>query len=147
MPETRSEAEAAAAAAEAERLKAIVSQAVSQAVTEANAGAQAGMRAAVSAAVADNKEAIPNKFELMPFQGNVTDNFDEWLKWFNRLAQANSWSDDHKKNILPYYLVGSAEQTYDNTTQAERTNYNTLIVALKEKLRPGHPKTDETSLS
>ncbi len=89
MPETRAEV----AAAEEEPLKTIVQDAVT--------AANAGMHAAVTAAVTENKEAISNKFELIPFQGNITDNFDDWLKRFNRLGQANNWDDDRKKNVLP----------------------------------------------
>ncbi len=126
MPVTREQEE------QAEALKTLVNAAVKNAVQESTAG----MRQAVTNAVSESKEAVVSNFELKSFSGNVTDNFDEWLKRFNRLAQANNWVDDRKKNILPYYLVGSAEQVYDNTTQAQRATFDALVAALKDKFKP-----------
>ncbi len=130
MPVTREQEE------QAEALKALVNTAVKSAVQESTAGMQQTVTNAVTTAVTENKEAVVSNFELKPFHANISDNFDEWLKRFNRLAQANNWADNRKKNILPYYLVGSAEQTYDNTTQAEHATFAALVTALKEKFKP-----------
>ncbi len=81
---------------------------MTEAVSDVMTASRNDTERSISAAVESSKDAVPMQFDLSVFKGGVSDNF-EWLKRFNRLAQANNWTEDRKKNVLAFYLRGSAE--------------------------------------
>ena len=90
-------------------------------------------RAVTAAVNASLREAVPvASGGVLPFfHGSVDESFDEWIKRYRRLALANGWSDDKKKEVLPWYLRGYAEQKYDALTQAELLTFESIVEALR----------------
>lgn len=80
--------------------------------------------------------SLGGETDLKPFSGTIGENFEDWIKHFERLAQANRWEDDRKRDVLPFYLRGGAETIYDEIPQDNRRTYNNLINELRAKLRP-----------
>jgi hypothetical protein len=78
---------------------------------------------------------------LKAFSGHATENFKEFTKFFSRLAQAQGWSEETKRRVLPFYLRGPADTAYEELSEADKVDFKTMIAKLTEKLQP--PKLDE----
>lgn len=89
----------------------------------------------IKAAVNATKEAVPLSSGVNYFSGEIGESFEEWLKRFDRLAQANNWDDNRKRDVFPWFLRGLAEQKYDLLTQEQRATYGTIVAALKDHLK------------
>ena len=112
-----------------------LSQTIADQINEVKNAVNTGLTAAVG-----TKEVVSleqNNGGLPFYHGGVGESLDHWLKRFNRLAQANSWNADKKRDVFPWFLRGLAEQKYDSLTAAEKQNFDTMITALRDKLQHG----------
>ncbi|CAF0976542.1 unnamed protein product [Didymodactylos carnosus] len=73
---------------------------------------------------------------LLPpkFSGRNDEDFEEWLKCFNRCSVAHQWTVDRKTEIIPALLAGQAADIYDDMRQLDKTIYPRVIQALRQKL-------------
>ena len=77
-----------------------------------------------------------NSVGLGTFSGSSSENWKKFLARFNRLAQANSWTDDKKRDILPFYLRGAAEEAYEDIPQNDRRTFTGLTEKLEVRFSP-----------
>ncbi len=54
-----------------------------------------------------------NHVNPIKFGGIEVENPNEWLEWYNRIAEANKWSEYRRFQIIEGYLVGAAVRWYD----------------------------------
>ena len=47
------------------------------------------------------------------FTGNSVEDFEKWVKSFERVAKANDWPNDRLVNIMPAYISGRAGDLLD----------------------------------
>ena len=91
----------------------------------------------VAATIGAHKDIIPvaGGEGLTHFSGAMGESFEEWLKRFNRLAQANNWTPEKKRDVFPWFLRGLAEQKYDALSQAEKASFDLIVSNLEDKLK------------
>lgn len=70
------------------------------------------------------------------FSGGAADNFDKWIKHFDRAAQAARLTEERKCELLPLFLRDAAEAAYEEILQNERHVYETVKNRLHDKLQP-----------
>jgi len=58
-------------------------------------------------------ERESNHVKPTEFRGTEAEDPNEWLKRYNRIAEANKWSEYRKFQIIGEYLVGAAARWYD----------------------------------
>ncbi len=58
-------------------------------------------------------ERESNHVKLTEFRGTEAEDPNEWLECYNRIAEANKWSDHRRFQIIGGYLVGAAARWYD----------------------------------
>ncbi len=54
-----------------------------------------------------------NHIKLTEFGGTEVEDSNEWLEHYNRIAEANKWSEHRRFQIIREYLVGAAARWYD----------------------------------
>ena len=73
-----------------------------------------------------------------PFTGENSEiRFDDWLPTLERAATRNNWTGDEMIQLVGY-LHGRALQEWNLITAADRTTYQSAIVALRTRLDPGN---------
>lgn len=72
---------------------------------------------------------------IKPFRGGAGENFQKWLKYFKRFAQAHQWTDERKRIVLPVYLRGAADTAYDELTDEDKQTFASMTQKLLEKLQ------------
>ena len=77
------------------------------------------------AATIGSKDIIPvsGGENLGHFAGKLGESFEEWLKRFNRLAKANNWTPEKKRDIFPWFLRGLAQQKYGQNFDTRICHY------------------------
>lgn len=70
------------------------------------------------------------------FYGNLDDDIDSWIKNFNRIARANNWNEERKKNILPAFLRDRAADYFESLDESVTECFNEICKALKERFMP-----------
>src|SRR6266498_2461194 len=58
-------------------------------------------------------ERESNHVKLIEFGGTEVEDPNEWLECYNRIAEANKWSEHRRFQIIGGYLVGAAARWYD----------------------------------
>ncbi len=58
-------------------------------------------------------ERKSNHIKPMEFRGIEAEDPNEWLECYNRIAEANKWSEHKRFQIIGGYLVGAAVRWYD----------------------------------
>ena len=71
-----------------------------------------------------------------PFQGKSTDDVELWLKRFDQYTRLQGWPDVQKGALLPLLFRGQAQVWFDGLSSDEKTNYQTLCVALLRRYQP-----------
>src|SRR6266498_3263478 len=61
----------------------------------------------------NNVERESNHVKLTEFGGTEAEDPNEWLERYNRIAEANKWSEHRRFQIIGGYLVGVAARWYD----------------------------------
>lgn len=84
------------------------------------------------------REAIETKSNVTPskFYGNACDEFENWIKTFERIGRANRWGPDRKVELLLAYLRDCAADFYEDLDQAIQEDFDTLIDRMKEIFCP-----------
>lgn len=71
-----------------------------------------------------------------PFRGAPGDDFNDWIKRFNRWALCCHHNKLRKCEILPVLLEGRAAHVYDAVPAIIRANFDALTDLLSERLQP-----------
>ena len=58
-------------------------------------------------------ERESNHVKLTEFRGTEVENPNEWLEHYNRIAEANKWSEHRRFQIIGGYLVRAVTRWYD----------------------------------
>ena len=93
------------------------------------------------------RQLAPNVAVPTVFTGNSGEDFEKWVKSFERVAKANDWPNDRLVNIMPAYISGRAGDLLDevdagltyvefkaklsallNPDEARRLHYSDLFV-------------------
>ena len=90
---------------------------------------------AVVTATASNNEA---KFVSNPnrFYGRIGEDFEQWLREFERCARANHWSKDRCSEILPSLLRDRAADVWEEMPDAVQFDYDKTKEVLTEHFLP-----------
>uniref|UniRef100_A0A915K506 Retrotransposon gag domain-containing protein n=1 Tax=Romanomermis culicivorax TaxID=13658 RepID=A0A915K506_ROMCU len=74
------------------------------------------------------------------FHGRTGENFNLWLDRFNRYGQAQEWTDDYKRAILPTFLWDAAEVIFNGIPMAQQTamTFEQLVTMLHARFSPAH---------
>ena len=91
--------------------------------------------AATATATANNNEA---KFVSNPnrFYGKIGEDFEQWLREFERCARANHWSKDRCCEILPSLLRDRAADVWEEMPSAVQFDYDKTTEVLTEHFLP-----------
>jgi len=54
-----------------------------------------------------------NHIKLIEFEGTKVEDLNEWLKRYNRIAEANKWSEYRRFQIIRDYLIKVVARWYD----------------------------------
>jgi len=75
------------------------------------------------------------KFSWDALEGDA-ESFTDWIEQLELIAEAYRWSSQSKLVNLVTRLRGQAYSFYRSCTSDQRTDYNTLVAALKERFTP-----------
>lgn len=76
-----------------------------------------------------------------PFFGNLDEDFDSWIKNFDRIAKANGWSKEKKTITIPAFLRDRAAEHYESLEEEVKDDYNLLCESLRERFIPKELQT------
>lgn len=84
------------------------------------------------------REATETKSNVTPskFYGDVGEDFENWIKTFERIGRANRWGPDRKVELLPAYLRGRAADFYEDLDQDTQEDFDRLVDRMKERFCP-----------
>lgn len=84
------------------------------------------------------REATDTKSNVTPskFYGDVGEDFENWIKTFERIGRANRWGPDRKVELLPAYLRGRAADFYEDLDQDIQEDFDRLVDRMKERFCP-----------
>lgn len=86
--------------------------------------------------LADNTQAPVLTGNPPTFSGDDNENFEAYLRRFDRYGQANGWDSEKSRLVLPWALQGTAAEVYDGLSNEQRRTYESLCHALRERFRP-----------
>lgn len=69
-----------------------------------------------------------------PFFGNLDEDFDSWIKNFDRIAKANGWSKEKKTITIPAFLRDRAAEHYESLEEEVKDDYNLLCESLPREI-------------
>ena len=75
------------------------------------------------------------------FFGNLDEDFDSWIKNFDRIAKANGWSKEKKTITIPTFLRDRAAEHYESLEEDAKDDYNLLCESLRERFIPKELQT------
>ena len=117
-------------------LKVLIKEATRETVEALINDSQRQVVAAIGAV--GHRDAVEDSYptKLGTFAGTPSENWAKFLARFNRLGQANGWDDNKKRDVLPFYLRGAAEEAYEDISQDNRQTYAGLVDKLGERFSP-----------
>ncbi|CAC5413297.1 unnamed protein product [Mytilus coruscus] len=74
------------------------------------------VRTPISSKPRERRDLLEVKSQVTPskFFGKVGEDFESWIKIFDRISRANRWSDGRKGKMLPAYLRGRAADYFED---------------------------------
>lgn len=82
------------------------------------------------------KEVRPTAVKSLPFRGSDAEDFLVWIQNYEQVSKINGWSDDFKLAHISTILLEDANRKYWDCTENERSDWNSLVEALKSKFAP-----------
>lgn len=76
-----------------------------------------------------------------PFFGNLDEDFDAWIKNFDRIAKANGWSKEKRCITIPAFLRDRAAEHYESLEEDAKDDYDILCESLRERFIPKELQT------
>eukprot|EP00112_Aurelia_sp_Birch-Aquarium-sp1_P024200 Seg753.4 transcript_id=Seg753.4/GoldUCD/mRNA.D3Y31 product="hypothetical protein" protein_id=Seg753.4/GoldUCD/D3Y31 len=70
------------------------------------------------------------------FYGKMGDDFEKWLREFERCARANHWSNERLVEILPSLLRDRASDIWEELPNSAKEDYEQLTSALSQQFMP-----------
>ena len=70
------------------------------------------------------------------FYGEVGEDFESWIKTFERISRANRWRDDRKAEMLPAFLRGRAADFFEDLDSSVQDDFDYVVRRLKERFCP-----------
>ena len=70
------------------------------------------------------------------FYGEVGEDFESWIKTFDRISKANRWKDERKAEMLPAYLRGRAADYFEDLDSSIQGDFDGTVRKLKERFCP-----------
>ncbi|CAC5405927.1 unnamed protein product [Mytilus coruscus] len=94
------------------------------------------VRTPISSKPHERRDLPEVKSQVTPskFFGKVWEDFESWIKIFDRISRANRWSDGRKGKMLPVYLRGIAADYFEDLDIEIQNDFGTAVQKLKQIL-------------
>ncbi|CAG2253641.1 unnamed protein product [Mytilus edulis] len=96
------------------------------------------VRTPISSTPHERRDLPEVKSQVTPskFFGDVGEDFESWIKIFDRISRANRWSDGRKGEMLPAYLRGRAADYFEDLDSEIQNDFDTAVQKLKQIFCP-----------
>ncbi|CAG2250777.1 unnamed protein product [Mytilus edulis] len=96
------------------------------------------VRTPISSTPHERRDLPETKSQVTPskFFGDVGEDFESWIKIFDRISRANRWSDGRKGEMLPAYLRGRAADYFEDLDSEIQNDFDTAVQKLKQRFCP-----------
>ncbi|VDI47414.1 Hypothetical predicted protein [Mytilus galloprovincialis] len=96
------------------------------------------VRTPISSTPHERRDLPEVKSQVTPskFFGDVGEDFESWIKIFDRISRANRWSDGRKGEMLPAYLRGRAADYFEDLDSEIQNDFDTAVQKLKQRFCP-----------